>query len=154
MKSFHFPLDIVIEARRAQETEKRQQLALALEKQRDATARSSEAARTLDLLLQTIVTASIERFSVSNRERFWAMRQAQEKICTELLVAEQECARLTEEKRTAVLQARRNRELLERLKAARHSAWEKDAAHAEQHQFDEFAMTRRHQAAQQESALC
>jgi len=154
MKSFRFPLEVVLEARRAQETEASRQFAEALEKQREGTARSEEALHALNQLLASIAIDSAGRFSVASRERSLAMRQAQEKICAELRAAAQECVQRAEEKRGAVLQARRNRELLERLKAARREAWQKDAAHAEQHQFDEFAMTRRHQASQQEHALC
>ncbi|MEA3212875.1 MAG: hypothetical protein QOE70_5932 [Chthoniobacter sp.] len=155
MKSFRFPLEVVLEARTAQETEARRQLALALEKQRAAMARSREAGHALNLLLQAIATESAGRFSTASRERSWAMREAQEKICAELRAVEQECIRGTGEKRAAVLQARRNRELLESLKGTRREAWEKEAAAAEQHQFDEFAMTRRHQTSQREpAALC
>ncbi len=154
MKPFRFPLEVVLEARRAQETEARQQLSSALEKQREAAARSAEAARALDLFLQTIAAASEGRFSVADRERSAALRQAQERICAELRVAAQECARLVDERRAATIEARRNRELLERLKSARHDAWRKEAAQAEQHQFDEFAMTSRYQASQQAPVLC
>jgi flagellar export protein FliJ len=154
MKSFRFPLEAVLEARRAQETEARQQLSSALEKQREAAARSAEAARALDLLLQTSATASHGRFSVADRERSAGIRQAQERICAELRVAVQECVRLVEEKRAVTVEARRNRELLERLKSTRHDAWQKEAAQAEQHQFDEFAMTSRYQASQQAPVLC
>ena len=154
MKSFIFSLEIVLEARRAQEAEAGHQLAMALEKERAATAREREATLALDRLLQVITVESADRFSAANRERSCGMRHAQEKICETLRKAVQQCAEFTTEKRAIVLQARRNRDLLERLKAARLEAWQKEAAHAEQHQFDEFAMTRRHQAAQQEHSLC
>jgi flagellar export protein FliJ len=154
MKSFRFPLEAVLEARRAQETEARQQFASALELQRQATARSTEAARALEAFLQNMVSASSGRFSVADRERSSMLRQAQERACAQLRTAVEECARVTEEKRAGMLQARRNSELLERLKTSRHEAWQKDAAQAEQYQLDEFAMTRRHQAAQQARSLC
>jgi flagellar export protein FliJ len=154
MKSFSFPLQSVLEARRAQEDEARQQLADALEKQRAALARSREALQALNQVLEAISSASSGRFTVADRDRSWSIRQAQEKICAEMRIAAQECARVAEEKRVAVLQRRRDRELLERLKSARRAAWHREAALAEQNQFYEFAMTRRHQAAQQEHALC
>ncbi len=154
MKSFRFSLEAVLETRRAQETEASRQLAVALEKEREAMARSREALSALDLLLEGMAAASGGRFSAADRERSIEMRRAQEKICAQLRIAAQECTRLTEAKRAAVLQARRNRELLERLKGAQQQAWQREAVRLEQHQFDEFAMTRRFQAAQQEQVLC
>jgi flagellar biosynthesis chaperone FliJ len=154
MKSFSFPLEAVLEARRAQEDEARQQLALALQKHLEALARKQEAVDELNRLLEAMCSTSGGRFTVADRDRAWTLRQAQEKICAELDVAAQKCGKLAAEKRTAALQKRRDRELLERLKTARRGVWQKDADRAEQHQLDEFAMTRRHQAAQQGHALC
>jgi flagellar export protein FliJ len=154
MKSFHFPLEVVLEARRAQEARAAQQLALALEKQLEATTRSREAMRGLNLLLAEITNGCSGRFSVADRDRSWALREVQQKLCDELRIAVQECIRLTEEKRGVVVQMRRNRKLIEHLKEARYAAWQKEAERAEQHQFDEFAMTRCHQSSQQEHALC
>lgn len=154
MKSFRFPLEAVLETRRAQETEASRHLATALARQHEARARSSEAALELDEYLATMTSASAGRFSVADRERSLAVRQAQEQVCAKRRGAVEECERVTEEKRMATLQARRNRELLERLKSSRHDAWKKEAAQAEQHQLDEFAMTRRHQASQQAPVLC
>jgi len=153
MKSFHFPLEVVLEVRRAQETEARQQLALALEKQREATARSHEAVRGLNLLLTAIASGCSDRFSVADRDRSWALREAQQKLCDQLRNAVRECVQLSEEKRAVLVRMRRNRKLIEHLKEARYAVWQKDVEHAEQHQFDEFAMTRRHQSGRQEYAL-
>jgi len=154
MKTFLFPLESVLEARRVQEDEARQQLAIALEKQREALARSREAVAGLNRILEAIAAASAGRFTVADRDRSWSLRQAQEQICAEARVAAREFTRLAEEKRALAIETRRNRELLERLKAARRAAWLKEAARVEQHQFDEFAMTRRYQAARQEYAVC
>ena len=154
MKSFRFTLEAVLEARRGQETEICQQLTAALERQRQAMARSRDAAQALHLIVQAIATDSAGRFSVADRDRSWAMRETQEKICAELGDTAQECTRLTEEKRAALLEARRNCDLLDRLKETKHRAWEMDAIRAEEHQLDEFAMTRHHQKSQQECSLC
>ena len=154
MKSFLFPLESVLEARRVQEDEARQQLSVALEKQREALARSREAVAGLNRILEAIASASANRFTAADRERSWSLRNVQERICAEARVAARECARLVEEKRALAIEARRNRELLERLKATKRDAWLKEAARAEQHQLDEFAMTRRYQVARQEYAVC
>ena len=154
MKSFLFPLESVLEARRVQEDEARQQLSVALEKQREALARTREAVAGLNRILEAIASASANRFTAADRERSWSLRNVQERICAEARVAARECARLVEEKRAHAIEARRNRELLERLKAAKRDAWLKEAARVEQHQLDEFAMTRRYQVARQEYAVC
>lgn len=152
MKTFTFPLDVVLQARAAQENEARQQLAKALDQQRAATARVEEAVQLMSRLMHFISTESAGRFSVANRQQSWSIHQTQEKIVAGLRVAEAECEKATEEKRAAVLAARRNRELLERLREQRLCTWQLESARAEQHQFDDFAMTRRHQAAQLEGA--
>jgi flagellar export protein FliJ len=154
MKSFHFPLEAVLEARRLQETQARQQLAVALEKQREAATRSHEAVRGLNLLLASIAAGSSERFSVADRDRSWVLREAQQNLCNELRIAVHACVRLCEEKRAVLVRMRRNRKLIEHLREARYAVWQKDAERAEQHQFDEFAMTRRHQSGRPEHALC
>lgn len=154
MKPFRFALDSVLEARRAQENEARLQLAMALEKQQQALALSREAARTLSLFLQAIAAASTDRFSSADRDRSWSMRAAQEKLCTQLRNAAHECGSVVEEKRNAAMLARRNRELLEKLKESQRADWQKEAGRLEQLQLDEFAMTRRYQAALQEAAVC
>jgi hypothetical protein len=144
----------VLEARRVQEDEARQQLALALESHREALARSREALAGLNQILDVIAAASTGRFSVAERDRAWSLRHAQERLCAEARVAARECARVADEKRSLAIDARRNRELLERLKAGKRDAWLKEAARVEQHQLDEFAMTRRYQTARQEYAVC
>lgn len=154
MKNFRFALESVLEARCAQESDARHQMAAAALKQREALNRSLEARSALQRLLEEIATASSGRFTAAERERAWTTRRAQERICADLRTAEQECARITAEKRAALLEARRNRELLERLKDSRRSAWQKEAGRVEQHQLDEFALTRRHQASNQAHALC
>lgn len=154
MKTFRFALESVLEARRVQEDEACQQLTIALEKQSEALARSREAVAGLNRILEAIAAASTGRFTAADRDRSWSLRNVQERLCAEARVAARECTRLAEEKRALVIEARRNRELLERLKAARRDAWLKEAARVEQHQFDEFAMTRRYQAARQEHAVC
>lgn len=148
MKSFSFPLEAVLEARRAQEDDARQQLASAAQQHHAALARSQDALDELNRVLESMSCASGGRFTAADRDRGLSIRRTQEKICTDLHAAAQKCGKLVEEKRAVVLQRRRDRELLERLKTARRDAWQKDADRAEQHLFDEFAMTRRHQAAQ------
>jgi flagellar export protein FliJ len=154
MKSFTFPLESVLEARGVQEDRARQQLAVALDKQREALARSREAVAGLNRILEAMAIASSGRFTAADRERAWSLRDAQERICAEARIAAAECARLADEKRKLAIDARRNRELLERLKASKREEWLKEAARIEQHQLDEFAMTRRFQAARQEYAVC
>jgi len=154
MKPFRFPLETVLETRRAQEEEARRQLAAALDRQRQAMARSADALRALNVLFESIASQSTGRFTVADRERSWTLRRAQEQICEQLRAAAQECGRQSEEKRGILVQMRRNRELIERLKETRFEAWRKEAERLEQLQFDEFAMTRRHQASQQDKVLC
>lgn len=153
MKPFTFALQIVLETRIAQEAEMRRQLAVALEQQRHAAVREREAALGLSQALLAIETASSGRFSAAQREHLWSVRQAQEALCTTLRAALKDSARLTEEKRLSVIHARRHRELLERLKASRLATWQKEATQAEQHQFDEIAMTRGFQATRASQAL-
>jgi flagellar export protein FliJ len=153
MKAFRFSLESVLETRRVQEQSARQELALAIEKHRLAVERSREAMLALNQLLESIASESAVRFSVANRERSWSMRQAQERLCGQLRAAAQECSRHVEVKRAAAVEAKRNCELLEQLKLRHLETWRKEAAHAEQLQLDEFAMTRRHQVSKQ-NALC
>src|SRR5215218_7718026 len=139
MKSFRFSLETVLKARVAQEDEARRQLAVALAAQCAAVARSQEAVFALNALHWAVTTESATSFSVAQRERSWSARQLLEKTCAELRAAAQECVRVTDERRAAVLQTRHNRAVLERLKAARYAEWQREADQAEQHQFDEFA---------------
>ena len=154
MKPFRFPLDMVLDARRAQENEAKQQLALAQERQRQAQQTYKDAVSVFNALLQAIADMTTARFTVADRERTAVMRKAQEQIINELRAAVHEAAKFVEEKRNIAMQARRSRELLERLKESRRDAWEKESTRLEQIQFDEFAMTRRYQASRQEEALC
>jgi flagellar export protein FliJ len=154
MKSFRFPLEAVLDARRAQEDEAKLHFAAAMEAHRVALVRCHEAREMLNKILEAMVAATSGRFTIADRDRSLYLQQAQEKLCVELQAAAAEFARVAEEKRAVMLQTRRDRELLERLKATRRQAWQKEADRAEQHLFDEFAMTRRHQAAQKENALC
>lgn len=154
MKPFRFPLDMVLEARRAQENEAKQQLALALERHRQAQVAYQEAVGVFNNLLQSIADMTTGLFTVADRERTSVMRKAQERIINQLRAAMHEASKFVEEKRNIAMQARRSRELLERLKDSRRDAWEKESTRLEQIQFDEFAMTRRYQASRQEEALC
>lgn len=154
MKKFTFPLEVVLDARRAQEDEANQQLSVALENHRQAVIRSQEAVAELNRILADMSATCQGRFTAADRDRGYSMRRAQERICAELDKVTQNCGRIVLEKRSFALQRRRDRELLERLKSERLSVWQKESALAEQHQFDEFAMTRRHQAALQGQPLC
>ena len=154
MKTFRFPLEAVLEARSAQEAEARRELGSALEQQRLADERSAESQCALNLLLQNIAAESAGRFSAATRERSWLLRRTQEQLCEELRAAAGECRLLADAKRRAVIEARRNCELLEQLKLSQQESWNKEAARTEQLQLDEFAMSRRHQTSQKSSAIC
>lgn len=153
MKPFRFNLEVVLEARRAQEEEARLQLSLALDRHREAVNRNREAVAGLSRVLDAIAAASSGRFNVADRERSSSIRQAQERICAEAQVAVQECNKIAEQKRVALMQARRDRELLERLKESKRSEWNREADRLQGLALDEFAMTRRHQA-QLQHATC
>jgi flagellar export protein FliJ len=154
MKNFVFAFETVLEARRRQEDEARQQLAVALENYRAALACSQEADEALEHFFSAIAHASSGAFSVANRESLNSMQRAQMVICQRLKKEAEDFAAVAETKRAAVVAARRNRELLEKIKTQRRKNWEREAALAEQHLFDEFAMTRRHQASLKEKTLC
>jgi flagellar biosynthesis chaperone FliJ len=154
MKKNEFNLETLLEVRRAQETAARQELSSSLARQLAALNNSVEAKRDLNRMMHQIAEGSAGRFSSADREREWAVQQAQQTRCAELEAALKECERITEGKRAAAVDAHRKCELLERLKKLRQDEAAREANRAEQCLFDELAMTRSYQASREASSIC
>ena len=154
MKKKEFNLETLLEIRRAQETAARQELSGSLAKQLAALNNSLEANRDLNRMMQQIAVGCAGQFSSSDREREWAIQEAQQTRCAELEAALKECERVTEVKRAAAVDAHRKCELLERLKKLRQDEAAREANRAEQCIFDELAMTRSYQASQEARFIC
>jgi flagellar export protein FliJ len=154
MKKNEFNLESLLEIRRSQETAARQELSSSLARQLAALNNSLEANRDLNRMMQQIADGSAGQFSSSDREREWAIQEAQQARCAELEAALKECERVTETKRAAAVDAHRKCELLERLKKLRQEEAAREANRAEQCMFDELAMTRSYQASREARVIC
>jgi|GEM_PF-3422414 len=153
MKPFRFTLESVLELRHREEDAARLELSRALEQQTEAATVCRMARERLEDVLQQIAEASTHSFNVAERRRQWSLKQAQQEICDRSQKLLDECTRVTETRRTAVIKARHNRELLDRLKASRREDAEREQQLQEQILFDELAMSRRHRHATHGEAL-